>query len=181
MTIDLPKSLHARSSITTDEYPYIEVNIPMPILEEQDCASLPLSRKHNTPTTTQPKAPWKPRVTLTVEVNDLIDWGMTDNYDQESEHSIMVEVTATEVNAILPLKMEMPVLSLDASSQASAAETEALMESNPIGAPLAAAAHSSCSSSPIVDFSELQSDVHMAINSMFTARRSSDLEIQCTI
>ena len=43
VTIDLPKSLHAGSSITTDEYPYIEVHIPMPILEEQDCASLPLS------------------------------------------------------------------------------------------------------------------------------------------
>ena len=80
-----------------------------------------------------------------------------------------------------PLKTEMPVLSLDASSQASAAEMEASMESSPIGAPLTAVAHSSCSSSPIVDFSELQSDVHMAVSSMFTARRSSDLEIQCAI
>ena len=55
------------------------------------------------------------------------------------------------------------------------------MESNPIGTPLTAAAHSSHSSSPIVDFSKLQSDVHMAVSSMFTARRSSDLKIQCAI
>ena len=37
VTIDLPKSLHTGSSVTTDEHPYIEVNIPMPIPEEQDC------------------------------------------------------------------------------------------------------------------------------------------------
>ena len=67
VTIDLPKSLHTGSSVTTDEYPYIEVNIPMPIPEEQDCASLPLGRKHDTPTITWPKTPWKPRVTLTVQ------------------------------------------------------------------------------------------------------------------
>ena len=90
VTIDLPKSLHTGSSVTTDEYPYVEVDIPMPILEEQDCASLPLVRKHDTPTITQPKTPWKPRVSLTAEVNDLIDWGITDNYDQELEHSVMV-------------------------------------------------------------------------------------------
>ena len=58
VTIDLPKSLHTSSSVTADEYPYIKVNIPMSILEEQDHGSLPLSGKHNTPTITQPKAPW---------------------------------------------------------------------------------------------------------------------------
>ena len=181
VTIDLPKSLHTRSSITADEYPYIKINIPTPIPEEQDCTSLPLGRKHDPPTTTQPKAPWKPRVTLTAEVKDLIDRGMMDNYDQELEHSITVEVTTTEADAIPPLKTEMPVLSLDASSQASAAETEASMESSPVSTPLTAVAHSSCSSSPIVDFSELQSDVHMAVSSMLTARRSTDLKIQRAI
>ena len=170
MTIDLPKSLHTGSSVTTDEYPHIEVNIPTPIPEEQDHTSLPLGGKHDTPTITQPKYPWKPRVTLTVEVNNLIDWGMTDNYDQELEHSIMAEVPATEVDASSPLKTEMLVLPLDTSSQASAAEMEASMESNPIGTLLTAAAHSSCSSSLIADLSELQSDVHMAVNSMFTTK-----------
>ena len=181
VTIDLPESLHTGSSVTTDEYPYVEVNIPMPIPEEQDHASPPLGGKHDTPTITWPKTPWKPRVTLTAEVNDLIDWGMMDNYDQELEHSVTVEVPTTEADASLPLKMETPVLPLDASSQASAAETEASMESNPTGALLTAAAHSSSSSSPIADLPKLQSDVHLAVNSMFTARRSSDLEKQCAI
>ena len=111
-------------------------------------------------------------------MNDLIDWGMMDNYDQESEHSIMAEVPTTEADAFLPLKMEKPVLSLDACSQASAAETEASVESNPVSALPMAATHSSHSSSPITHFSKLQSDVHLAINSMFTTRRSSDLKIQ---
>ena len=104
-----------------------------------------------------------------------------DNYDQESEHSVTVEVPATEVDASLPLKKGMPILPLDTSFQASAAEMEVSMESNPIGALLKAVAHSSCSSSPIADLPELQSDAHLAVNSMFTARRSSDLKIQCAI
>ena len=181
VTIDLPKSLHTSSSVTTDEYPYIKVNIPTSIQEEQDHASLPLGGKHDTPTITQPKTPWKPRITLAAEVNNLIDWVMMDNYDQESEHSLMVEEPTTEADASQPLKMEMSVLPLDTSFQASAAETEASMESNPISTSLIAVAHSSHSSSPIADLSELQSDVHLAVNSMFTARRSSDLEIQHAI
>ena len=103
---------------------------------------------------------------------------MTDNYDQESEHSATAEVPSTEMDTLPPLKMEKPVLLLDTHSQASVAETEASMESNPAGALPMAAAHSSCSSSPITHLSRLQSDVHLAINSMFTAKRSSDLEIQ---
>ena len=181
VTIDLPESLHTGSSVTTDGYPYIEVNIPTPIPEEQDCTSLHLGRKHDTPTITRSKAPWKPRVSVMVEVNDLIDWGMMDNYDQESEHSVMVEVPATEADASPPLKMEMAFPPLDTSSQASAAETEASMESNPISTLLTAVAHSSCSSSQIADLPKLQSDAHLAINSMFTTRRSSDLKIQHAI
>ena len=179
--INLPKSLYTGSSVTTDEYPYIEVNIPMPILEEQDCTSLPLGGKYDTRTITWPKTPWKPRVSLMAEVNDLIDQGMMDNYDQESEHSVMVEVLTTEADTSPPLKTETSVLPLDTSSQVSAAETEASMESNPIGTSPTAVAHNSHSSSLIADLPKLQSDAHLAINSMFTARRCSDLEIQCTI
>ena len=156
VTIDLPKSLHTGSSVTADEYPYTKVNIPTFIPEEQDCTGLPLGGKHDTPTITQPKAPWKARITLAAEVNNLIDQGMMDNYDQESEHSIMVEVPTTEVDASQPLKTETSVLTLDTSSQASAAEMEASMESKPIGISLTAVAHSSHSSSPIGDLSVLQ-------------------------
>ena len=133
MTIDLPKSLHTGSSVTTDEYPYIEVNIPTLVPEEQGSTSLPLGGKHDTPTTNQPKTPWKPRVTLRVEVSDLIDQGMMDNYDQELEQFCNGRSTHYWGGCILPLKMEKPVLSLDACSQESAVEMEASVESNPIG------------------------------------------------
>ena len=181
VTIDLPELLHTGSSVTIDEHLYIKVNIPMPILEEQDCASLPLGKKYDIPTINQPKTPWKPRVTLMAEVTNLLDQGMMVNYDWESEHSAMEEVPTTEVDASPPLKMDTTVLPLDASSQASAAEMEASMGSNPIGVSTTAAAPSSQSSSLIVELSELQSDAHMAIHSIFTAKRSSDLQIQCTI
>ena len=180
VTIDLPKLLHTGSSVTTDEHPYIEVNIPMPILEEQDCASPSLGEKCDIPTINWPKTPWKPRVTLMAEVNNLLHWGMTDNYDWESEHSA-TEVPTTEVDTSPPLKMDITVLPLDTSSQASAAETEASMGSSPIGILTMAATHSSQSSSSIVELSKLQSDAHMAIHSIFTAKSSSDLQIQCAI
>ena len=178
MTIDLHKSLHMGSSITADKYPYIEVNIPTLVPEEQGHTNLPPGKKQDPAIAGQSKTPWKPRITLIAEMNDLIDWGMMDNYDQESEHSAMAEVPLTEVNTLPPLKREKPVLLLDTNSQTSVAETEASMESNPAGSSPMAVAHSSHSSSPMAHLSELQSDVHLAINSIFTTKRSSDLEIQ---
>ena len=181
VTVDLPKSLHTGSSVTMDEHPYIEVNIPVPFPEEQDHASLPLDEKCDIPTSNWPKTPWKPRVTLLVEMNNLLDWAMTDDYDQELEHSAMEEVPATEADASPPLKTDTTVLPLDTSSQASAAETEASVGSNPIGILTTAATHSSQSSSPVVELSKLLSDAHMAIHSIYTAKRSSDLQIQHAI
>ena len=181
VTVNFPKSLHTGSSVTTDEHSYIKLNIPMPIPEEQDHINLPLGKKGDIPTINRPKTPWKPRVTLMAEVNDLLDWGMMDNYDWELEHSAMEEAPATEVDASPPLKMDTTVPPFDTSSQASAAEMESSVGSNPIGISTTAATHSSQSSSPIVELSKLQSDTHMAIHSIFTGKRSSDLQIQCAI
>ena len=113
----------------------------MPIPEEQDRTSLPLGKKCDIPTIIWPKTPWKPRVTLMAEVNDLLDWGMMDNYAWELEHSAMEEVPATEVDASPPLKMDTTALPSDTSSQASAAEMEASVGSNPIGISTMAATH----------------------------------------
>ena len=178
VTIDLPESLHMGSSVINDEYPYIEVNIPTLVPKEQGNANSPLGKKCNTATANQPKTSWKPRITLTAEVKDLIGRGMTDDYDRESEHSTKAEVPSPEAVTLSPSKREKPVLLLDTHSQTSAAETEASGESNPAGALPTAAVHSSHSSSPITCLSNLQSDVHLAVNSMFTAKRSLDLEIQ---
>ena len=87
VTIDLPESLHMGSSVITDEYPYIEVNIPTLVPKEHGNANSPLGKKCNTATANEPKTSWKPRITLLAEVNSLISCGMTEDFDQESEHS----------------------------------------------------------------------------------------------
>ena len=148
VTIDLLESLHMGSSVITDEYPYIEVNILTLVPEEQGNANSSLGKKCSTATANQPKTSWKPRITLTAEVIDLISQGMTDNYDQELEHSTKAEVPSPEAVTSSPSKREKPVLLLDTHSQTSAAETEASVESNPANALPTAAVHSSCSSSP---------------------------------
>ena len=87
VTNDLPGPLHSGSSVTTDEHPYIKIDIPSPTPEEQDGVNLPLGRVHATLAVAMPKTPWKPRVTLMAEVDDLLTWGMTEDYDHELEHS----------------------------------------------------------------------------------------------
>ena len=62
VTIDLPGPLHSGSSITTDEHPYIKIDIPSPTPEEQDHTNLPLGRVHTTLAVAMPKTPWKPRI-----------------------------------------------------------------------------------------------------------------------
>ena len=103
---------------------------------------------------------------------------MTDNYDQESEHSMVEEGATTEADTSPPAETKTLIVPLDASSQASTAEMEASTESNPVGTLLAAAAHSNCSNSPTEELPRLQLDIHLAVSSMFTTKRSSDLNIQ---
>ena len=102
---------------------------------------------------------------------------MTDNYDRELEHSIAAD-HATQAEASPPEGMEELVLPLDTSSQTSVEGTEVSIESNPVEATLVALAHGSRSDSPVQD---LQLEVHSAINSIFTAKRMSELERQGAI
>ena len=59
VTIDLPGLLHSGSSFTTDEHPYIKIDIPSPTPEEQDGANPPLGGVHATLAVTTPKTPWE--------------------------------------------------------------------------------------------------------------------------
>ena len=171
VTINLSGHLHTGASVTNNEHPCIEVNIPLPTTEEGGCATLPWGKQHDALTVTIPKTPWKPRVTLTEEIHELAVRGMTDNYDQELEHSVTADY-ATQAEASPPQGMEEPVLPLDTSSQTSVEGMEASIESNPAEATLVAAAHSGWSDSPVQD---LQLEVHSAINSIFTTKRTSEL------
>ena len=42
VTINLSELLHSSSSITTDEHPYMRIDIPLPTPEEPECTTLPL-------------------------------------------------------------------------------------------------------------------------------------------
>ena len=181
VTIDLPGLLHSGSSVTTDEHPYIKIDIPSPTPEEQDGANLLLGGVHTTQAVAMPKTHWKPRVTLTAEVGELLTQGMTEDYNHEPEHSAVVKEFATEADTSTPPKTEVPALPLDTSSQASVPETEASMESNPIHNSPTAVAYSSCSDSPTMDLPKLQADTHLAINHMLSIKRSLDLKRQQAI
>ena len=177
VTINLSGPLHTGTSVTNNEHPCIEVNIPLPAMEEGGCTMLPQGKQHDALTVTIPKTLWKPRITLTEEICELAARGMTDNYDRESEHSIAADHT-TQAEASLPQGMEEPVLPLDTSSQTSVKGMEASVESNPAEATLVASAHGGRSDSPVQD---LQLEVLSAINSIFTAKRMSELERQGAI
>ena len=77
--INLPELLHSGSSITTDEHPHLQIDIPLPTPEEPECTTLPLGRALATPVDTIPKTPLKPRITLMAEVDDLLNQGMADD------------------------------------------------------------------------------------------------------
>ena len=111
------------------------------------------------------------------EICELAARGMTDNYDRELEHSVAVD-HITQVEASPPEGMEELVLPLDTSSQTSVEGMETSIESNPVEATLVALAHSGWSDSPVQD---LQLEVYSAINSIFTAKRTSELERQGAI
>ena len=149
--------------------------------KEQDCANLPLGRVHITLAVAMPKTSWKPRITLTAEVGNLLNRGMTENFDHEPEYSAMVKKPTTKAGTSLPQNMEEPVWPLDTSSQVSVVEMEASMESNPIHDSPTAVAYSSCSDSPTQDLSELQTDASLAVNHILSIKRSSDLNRQWAI
>ena len=73
VTINLPELLHSGSSITTDEHPHMRIDIPLPTPKEPEHTTLPLGGAHAILATTTPKTPWKPRISLTAEVNDLLN------------------------------------------------------------------------------------------------------------
>ena len=70
----------------------------------------------------------------------------------------MEKELATEADISPPLKMEVPALPLDTSSQASVPETEVSIEINPIHDSPTAVANSSHSDSPAMDLPELQAN-----------------------
>ena len=181
VTINLPELLHSSSSVTTNEHSYLRIDIPLPNSEEPECTTLPLDGAHATLAATTPKTPWKPRITLTAEVNDLLNRGMADDYNCKSEHSTMGKEAAMEADMPPPQKAEVPAPPLDTSSQASVEEVETSLESNSLNIYPTMATCSSSSDSPTVDLMGLQEDANLAANYMLSVKRSLDLKRQWAI
>ena len=148
---------------------------------EQNHADPPLGGVHTSLAVTTPKTPWKSRITLRDEVGNLLDQGMTEDYNHELEHSAMAKEPSTKVDTFPPLQAEVPVQPLDTSSQVSAVETKGSIGSNPIHNSPTAVAYSSHSDSPTMDLSELQANANLAVNQMLSIKRSLDLDRQWAI
>ena len=154
------------------------IDIPLLSPEELECTTLPLGGVHAIPVVTTPKTPWKPRISLTAEVDDLLKWGMADDSSHKSEQSATGMAATAEAVMSLSHKLEALALPIDTSSQASVEEGEASLESNPVNISPTAAMYSSCSGSPMVDLTELQTDANLAANHMLSVKRSTDLKRQ---
>ena len=178
VTIDLPEPLHSGSSVTNDEHPHLQINIPLPIPEEPECTTQLLGGAPATPIDNIPKTLWKPRITPTAEVNDLINQGMADDYNTKPEHPAMGEEASAGADIFPPLKAEVSAPPLDTSSQASVEEMETSQESNPVNIYSPMAAGSNHSDSPMIDLTELQADANQATNQMLSIKRSLDLKRQ---
>ena len=176
VTIDLPELLHSGSSITTDEHPHMRIDIPLPTPEEPEHTTPPLGGVHAIPAVTTPKTPWKPRISLTAEVDDLLKWGMVEDPSHKSEHSAKGKTATAKAVLSLPHKAEVSGLPIDTSSQASVEEVEASLKSSPINVSPTVAAYSSHSDSPMVDLTKLQVDANLAADHMLSVKRSLDLK-----
>ena len=181
VTINLPELLHSGSSVTTDEHPHMRIDIPLLSQRSPECTTLPLGRGCAILAATTPKTPWKPRISLRVEVDDLVDWAMADNSSHESEHSVAGKAVTAEAVMSLSHKLEAPALPINTSFQAGMEEGEASLESNPVNISPATATYSSHSGSPTVDLMELQMDTNLAADHMLSVKRSMDLKRQRVI
>ena len=178
VTNNLPELLHNSSSITTDEHPTLRIDIPILSPEDPESTILPLGRVHAIPTATTPKTSWKPRISLTAEVDDLLKWGMVDDYTHEFRHSASEKAAAMEVVMSLSHKEEILAPPIDTSSQASIEEGEASLESNPVNISPNMAVYSSHSESPTAELMELQGDANLAADHMLPIKRSTDFQRQ---
>ena len=181
VTTTLPELLHSGASVTTNEHPYMRINIPPPPLEEPECTTLPVDEEHTILAANSPKTPPKPRVSIAAEVDDLLTQAMADESSHKSKHSPIGKVATVEAVASPPRKSEASPQLVDTSSQTSMEEVEASLEGLPANISPVTAACSSSSASPSVDPTELKTNSNMATDHMLSLKRSTDLKRQWVI
>ena len=178
VTTTLPELLYSSASITTNEHPYMRIDIPPPPLDEPECTALPVDEALTIPAANSPKTPPKPRVSIPAEVNDLLTQAMADASSHKTEHSPIGKVATVEAVTSPSQKSEASPLPIDTSSQASMEEAETSLEGLPANISPITAAYSSRSASPSVDPMQLRTDTNRAANNMLHLKRSTDLKRQ---
>ena len=173
ITTTLPEPLSSSASITTNEHPYMRIDIPPLPLEESEHTALPVDEAHTIPVANSRKTPPKPRVSLVAEVDYLLAQAMVDASSCKSEHSPIVKVATVEA-------VTSPSQKPEASPQL-VEEAEASLEVLPANISPIAAAYSSRSASAPVDPTELQTDTSRATNNVLHLKRSTDLKRQRVI
>ena len=87
VTTTLPEPLHSGASITTNEHPYMRIDIPSPPLGEPECTASLVDEVHTIQAANSAKTPPKPRVSMVAKVDDLLTQVMADMSSHKSEHS----------------------------------------------------------------------------------------------
>ena len=160
----LPELLSSGISVIASKHLYLEIDIPP--MDESDTKTPSIDEASIIQTTNPFKSPPKLEGSLAAEVNDLLDWAITEASSCESEYSSLGKITTVVVITSSPQKSEVSLQPIDTSSQASIKEAEASLEDIPSNISQIAAAYSRGSVSPLVDPSELWVNVNRAIDNI---------------
>ena len=124
----LPDLLGSNISLITSEHNYLEIDIPLPPMEEPDRKMLPLKDIPTVLETSPPKSHLKPEDTITMDVSNLLSQAVLEVSSCESQQSPPRRPTTAVVLMSLPQRPEGLLPPANTSSQASIEEGEASLE-----------------------------------------------------
>ena len=151
----LPDLLGSSKSLIASKHNYLEIDIPLPPMEEPDRKMLPLEDIPTVLVTSLPKSPFKPKGSITTEVSNLLSQAVLEASSCESQQSPPRRPTTAVVLMSPSQRPEGLLLPADTSSQASIDEAEASLEDIQANIfPIAAISRSN-STSTMMDLTEL--------------------------
>ena len=151
----LPDPLGSSISLIVSKHNYLEIDIPLPPMEEPDRKMPPLEDIPTVLVTSPPKSPPIPKGSITMEVSNLLSQAVLEVSSWESQQSPPRRLTTAVVFTSLPWRPEGLLPPADTSSQASIDEGEASLEDIPANISPIAAISGSNSTSTSMDLTEL--------------------------
>ena len=170
----LPDPLGSSISLITSEHNYLEIDIPLPPMEEPDRKMPPFEDIPTVLVTSPPRSPLKPEGSITMEVSNLLSQAVLEASSCESQQSPSRRLTTAVVLMSLPQRPDGLPPPVDTSSQASIDEGEASLEDNPANISPIAAISGSNSTSASMDLTELRTNANKALNDLLSTKGSID-------